>query len=174
VVRLVASTTDDEEMIAAAWLHDVVEDTPATLEDVRREFGASVAVLVQDLTDVSRPSDGNRAARKEVDRRHLALASPRAKTIKVADLIDNCEDITRNDPRFARVFLQEMDALLGVLGEGDAGLLQRGRRASLASASTASCRATCVCRTPRTSATARQDCACSPFRPTRSWTPMRH
>jgi hypothetical protein len=127
VARLVASTTDDEEMIAAAWLHDVVEDTPATLEDVRREFGASVAVLVQDLTDVSRPSDGNRAARKEVDRRHLALASPRAKTIKVADLIDNCEDITRNDPRFARVFLQEMDALLGVLGEGDAGLLQRAR-----------------------------------------------
>jgi len=127
VARLVASTTDDEEMIAAAWLHDVAEDTPATLEDVQREFGASVALLVQDLTDVSRPSDGNRAARKEVDRRHLALASPRAKTIKLADLIDNCEDITRNDPRFARVFLQEMDALLGVLGEGDAGLLRRAR-----------------------------------------------
>jgi len=127
VARLVAAATEDAEMIAAAWLHDVVEDTPATLEDVQREFGASVAALVRDLTDVSRPSDGNRAARKEIDRRHLALASPRAKTIKLADLIDNCEDITRNDPRFARVFLQEMDALLEVLGEGDAGLLQRAR-----------------------------------------------
>ena len=127
VARLVASATEDDEMIAAAWLHDVVEDTPATLEDVQREFGASVAALVRDLTDVSRPSDGNRAARKEIDRQHLALASPRAKTIKLADLIDNCEDITRNDPRFARVFLQEMEALLAVLGEGDAGLLQRAR-----------------------------------------------
>jgi len=127
VARLVASATGDDEMIAAAWLHDVVEDTPATLEDVQREFGASVAALVRELTDVSRPSDGNRAARKEIDRRHLALASPRAKTIKLADLIDNCEDIARNDPRFARVFLQEMDALIAVLGEGDAGLLQRAR-----------------------------------------------
>ena len=81
VARLVAAATEDAEMIAAAWLHDVVEDTPATLEDVQREFGASVAALVRDLTDVSRPSDGNRAARKEIDRRHMALASPRAKTM---------------------------------------------------------------------------------------------
>jgi hypothetical protein len=86
-----------------------------------------VQALVEQLTDVSRASDGNRAARKAIDRRHLAAASPRAKTIKLADLIDNCEDITRHDPRFAGVFLREMAALLAELADGDATLLQRAR-----------------------------------------------
>ena len=40
VADLVASVTDDQEMIAAAWLHDTVEDTPATLGDIEREFGS--------------------------------------------------------------------------------------------------------------------------------------
>lgn len=127
VARLVASVSDDEEMIAAAWLHDVVEDTPATLGDVEREFGPAVAALVQDLTDVSRPSDGNRAVRKEADRQHTAHASARAKTVKLADLIDNCQDISRHDAGFARVYLSEMNALLEVLGEGDERLLRRAR-----------------------------------------------
>ena len=47
-----------------------------------------MAYLVDCLTDVSKPSDGNRAVRKEIDRQHLAKASPKAKTIKLADLID--------------------------------------------------------------------------------------
>ena len=54
VAELVSGVTDDAEMIAAAWLHDTVEDTTATLEDIAREFGAEVAALVSDLTDVSR------------------------------------------------------------------------------------------------------------------------
>ncbi len=119
VARLVASVSDDAEMIAAAWLHDTVEDTPATLDDIEAEFGPAVAELVKELTDVSKPGDGNRARRKAIDRRHSAQASPRAKTVKLADLIDNCRDITRHDRRFARVYLVEMAALLEVLREGD-------------------------------------------------------
>jgi len=61
VAKLVASVTDDPEMIAAAWLHDTVEDTPATLDDIAESFGTAVAELVESLTDVSMPSDGNRA-----------------------------------------------------------------------------------------------------------------
>lgn len=128
VADLVASVSDDQEMIAAAWLHDTVEDTPATLEDIEREFGAGVAGLVSDLTDVSRPGDGNRAVRKAIDRAHTARASERAKTVKLADLIDNCRDICEHDARFARVFLVEMASLLEVLGEGDPGLLQRAHK----------------------------------------------
>jgi hypothetical protein len=127
VADLVASVSDDEEMLAAAWLHDSVEDTPATLEDIEREFGASVAQLVADLTDVSRPGDGNRALRKTLDRGHSAQASARAKTVKLADLIDNCRDICKHDQRFARVYLVEMAALLEVLGEGDARLYKTAR-----------------------------------------------
>jgi hypothetical protein len=125
VAELVASVTDDAETIAAAWLHDVVEDTAVTLEEVREQFGDGVAALVDDLTDVSRPSDGNRAVRKAIDRDHSARASPRAKTVKLADLLDNCRDIRRGDPGFARVFLAEAQALLPLLQEGNVRLHAR-------------------------------------------------
>ena len=127
VADLVAGVTDDAEVIAAAWLHDIVEDTPITLDDVAREFGGAVARLVDELTDVSRPGDGNRAARKAIDRAHLAAASPRAKTIKLADLTDNARDICRHDAGFGRVYLGEMEALLAVLGEGDPTLMAKAR-----------------------------------------------
>jgi hypothetical protein len=128
VAKLVASVTDDPEMIAAAWLHDTVEDTPATLDDIAENFGAAVAELVESLTDVSMPSDGNRVIRKSIDREHSAQASARAKTVKLADLIDNCKDIAAHDERFARVYLVEMGALLKVLGDGDPTLLIEANR----------------------------------------------
>jgi hypothetical protein len=125
VADLVAQVSSDPEMIAAAWLHDVVEDTPTTIEEVEREFGPQVAALVADLTDVSRPGDGHRAARKEIDRRHTAAASPRAKTIKIADILHNVRSICRFDPQFARVFLAEARRLMAVLEEGDPKLYAR-------------------------------------------------
>ncbi len=128
VAKLVASVTDDEEMIAAAWLHDTVEDTQATMEDVEAEFGVQVAELVEELTDVSKPGDGNRVRRKQIDRMHLAQASKRAKTVKLADLIDNCKDITRHDPRFAQVYLAEMNSLLDVLQGGNEQLYRRAEK----------------------------------------------
>ena len=128
VAKIVAEVTDDPETIAAAWLHDVVEDTKATILDVEREFGREIAALVADLTDVSTPADGNRTARKRLDREHLAGAAPRAQTVKLADLIHNCEDITRNDPRFAVVFHDEMADLLDVLTKGDQNLHARAAR----------------------------------------------
>ncbi len=128
VAKLVSTVTDDEQMIAAAWLHDTVEDTPATLGDIEESFGVQIAELVEELTDVSKPSDGNRATRKEIDRQHLAIASKRAKTIKLADLIHNCADIVKHDKKFAVTFVSEMQALLDVLCEGDATLLKRANK----------------------------------------------
>jgi (p)ppGpp synthase/HD superfamily hydrolase len=119
VANLVGSVTDDEEVLSAAWLHDVVEDTPKALEEIEVEFGKSVAYLVDCLTDVSKPSDGNRSVRKELDRRHLAKADPRAKTIKLADLIDNCRDICKHGKGFAKIYVREMYDLLQVLRDGD-------------------------------------------------------
>lgn len=119
-VRGVAGCT--EAMLAAAWLHDTVEDTRATLADVRREFGDEVATLVEMLTDVSRPEDGKRVTRRAIDRAHTARASPEAKTIKLADLIDNLPRVFEHDPKFAEVYAVECALLLAVLREGDAGL----------------------------------------------------
>jgi len=128
VADLVAMVSNDEETIAAAWLHDTVEDTPATFEDIEREFGHGVKALVMELTDVSRPGDGNRALRKEIDLDHTAMASARAKTVKLADLIDNCLDICRNDHKFGPVYLQEMVELMDVLHEGNQRLYRKALR----------------------------------------------
>ena len=128
VAGLVAEVTDDPATIAAAWLHDTLEDTPATWENVEAEVGSEVASLVAEVTDVSRPSDGNRAVRKALDRAHLARASHRAKTIKLADLIDNAKDIAGNDPKFGRVFVAEAFALIEVLEGGDHRLMARARK----------------------------------------------
>ena len=118
VARKVASVFPDPLAIVAAVLHDVVEDTELTLDDLREPrlgFGPFVTVLVDDLTDVSRPEHGNRAVRKAIDRMHTARAAPRAKLVKLADLIDNSRNIFEYDPEFAPVYADEKAMLLQVL-----------------------------------------------------------
>ena len=128
VVSIVRSVPHTEAMLAAAWLHDVVEDTGVTIETVRAEFGTEVADLVSWLTDVSRPEDGNRAHRKARDREHTAQAPAEAQTVKLADLIANSRSILAHDPAFAKVYLEEKRMLLEVLTRGDATLMAQARR----------------------------------------------
>lgn len=125
VADMVSSATEDAEMIAAAWLHDVIEDTPATLHDIEQTFGKSISLLVSELTDVSKSSDGNRSTRKAIDREYLSKASSRTKTIKLADIIDNCKDICKHDKRFARTFLSEIMLLIEVLTDGEKQLYEK-------------------------------------------------
>jgi (p)ppGpp synthase/HD superfamily hydrolase len=124
VANLVSKVPHSPEMIAAALLHDVVEDTEVTFDDINNLFGLEVTKLVWMVTDQSRPGDGNRATRKEIDRKHLAKANPTAKTIKLADIIDNSKDIIKYDPKFAAVYVKEARALMEVLGEGDSTLFE--------------------------------------------------
>ncbi len=124
VAARVAEVTEDAEVIAAALLHDTLEDTEATAEQISATFGQRVVDLVLQVTDVSRPDDGNRAVRKEIDRQHLALATPEAKTIKLADLINNSSNICEHDPAFGAIYMKEKAALLEVLREGDARLFK--------------------------------------------------
>ena len=105
VARIVQEYTDDPDVIAAAMMHDVLEDTDVTAEEMRRVFGDTITDLVLDVTDVSRPSDGVRQVRKDKDREHLAKSSPGGATIKLADLIDNAIGIAANDKGFAPVYL---------------------------------------------------------------------
>lgn len=116
------------EMIAAAWLHDVVEDTGVTIDTIRTEFGEQVSELVGWLTDVSRPEHGNRAVRKAIDRAHTAAASSDAQTIKLCDLISNCNSIMKHDAAFAKIYFEEKRLLLEVLTKGNSILLERARQ----------------------------------------------
>lgn len=125
VAQIVASVPHTPEMVAAAYLHDTVEDTTVTLPMIQNRFGEVVARLVYWLTDQSKPSDGNRKARKTLDRAHSALAPAEAQTIKLADLISNTGTIVEFDTDFATVYLREKAKLLEVLTKGDPTLLKR-------------------------------------------------
>jgi len=120
IVASVPGSTPD--MVAAAWLHDVIEDTGCTFTAVHMAFGIDIATLVGWLTDVSKPTDGNRAKRKAIDREHTAQAPAEAQTIKLADLISNSKSIMQYDPDFAVTYLAEKKLLLEVLTKGDPGL----------------------------------------------------
>jgi len=123
VAAIVQTTSDcSEEMIAAAWLHDVLEDTDHTAEEIRMKFGDDVAAMVEALTDTPTWSGHNRATRKAIDRERLARASPQVQTIKLADLISNTASIVKHDPGFARLYLKEKAALLEVMHSGDRAL----------------------------------------------------
>lgn len=115
VAHIVGRIGGDENMVAAAWLHDTVEDTHVTLADIAAEFCEDIRELVYWLTDISRPEDGNRAARKKIDREHNASGPGRAQTIKVADLISNSKSIIKHDPKFSRVYIPEKRATLALL-----------------------------------------------------------
>ena len=128
VAELVAGYTDDADVIAAAVLHDVLEDMEVTAAEMRAELGDRVTVLVLQVTDVSRPSDGNREARKTLDREHLARSSPEGATIKLADLIDNTSSIMTHDPSFARLYVAEKEKVLPLLRHGNAALWERANR----------------------------------------------
>lgn len=119
VAEMVSWVGCPENAVIAAYLHDVIEDTEATGDDIEGIFGPDVRSLVEQVTDVSRPGDGNRAARKKIDLEHLALGDPDAKTIKLADLIDNTRTIVKHDPKFAKTYLMEKLALMEVLRDGN-------------------------------------------------------
>jgi len=123
VMEIVRTVPHTEEMLVAAVLHDTVEDTPVTLADIKAEFGTKVAELVNGLTDVSKPQDGNRKTRKAMDRAHTAKQSAEVQTIKLADLIHNTESIGRFDPKFYKVYREEKIRILDILKLGDRSLM---------------------------------------------------
>jgi (p)ppGpp synthase/HD superfamily hydrolase len=123
VAGIVRNWGGTDTMCVAALLHDVLEDTKITYDILEDEFGVEVAQLVRWLTDVSRPSDGNRATRKALDRQHIADAPAEAQTIKVADMISNTKSIVSNDPDFAVVYLKEKKELLRVLTKVDSHMI---------------------------------------------------
>lgn len=112
VANLVKQHGGTEVQQAAALLHDVVEDTEVTLDEICIKFGTVIADLVFWLTDQSTLADGNRVVRKAIDRKHT-LASPHdAQFIKLADLIDNTVSIAKNDEGFAKVYFIEKQLIL--------------------------------------------------------------
>ena len=114
--------TSNPDILAAALLHDVLEDTGVTEADMRPHFPSTVVDYVVWMTHIAvGPAyEGvSRADRKKADREFIANAPPAVKTIKLADVISNTKSIAEHDPKFSRVYLPEMALLIEVLKEGD-------------------------------------------------------
>lgn len=106
VASILRGIGSDPGLLAAAWLHDI-KDCNISRSQVESNFGSDVANLVDEVSDIASSKDGNRKQRKALERRHLADASFRGKTLKLADVIDNTETIAERDQSFSMVYLPE-------------------------------------------------------------------
>jgi len=97
VADLVANVggVTDVRVLAAAILHDTVEDTPTTLEELETLFGSDVSALVAELTDDKRLP---KHERKRLQIEHAPHLSDAVKPVKLADKICNVRDVTNNPP----------------------------------------------------------------------------
>ena len=86
----------DTTVLAAALLHDTIEDTDATAEELTDTFGGEIAAVVLEVTDdKSLP----KSARKRLQIEHAAHLSTPAKLVKLADKICNLRDVSQSPPQ---------------------------------------------------------------------------
>ena len=98
-VEIVATMTSDQELLAAAALHDTVEDTDVTLDQIRAAFGDRVAALVADESDempAGVSEEDSWHARKQAAIERLSRASRDAKMVALGDKLSNMRAIARD------------------------------------------------------------------------------
>lgn len=96
VAALVMEHLGSDNEIAAAFLHDVVEDTRVTLPEIEAEFGPKVAAIVAGCTDGAKDAEGNKEpwrTRKERYLAHLTIAEPGTLLVSAADKLHNARAI---------------------------------------------------------------------------------
>jgi (p)ppGpp synthase/HD superfamily hydrolase len=123
-----------ESVLCAALLHDVVEDTPVKIQEIEEAFGPVITRMVLDLTDVYTAESFPNIRRKErkmLECYRILKIGGNAKSIKLADLIDNSISILEHDPGFAKVYIKEKEELLFVLDGGDQRLMQMAVKSML-------------------------------------------
>lgn len=101
---------------SAALLHDTIEDTNATYEELQKVFGKTVCDLVYWLTDDSTPADGNRKFRKEKYLEKLLQSPYEAKCLKIADVLANIRNLAKvvpdKDLDFAMKYVSEKEQMI--------------------------------------------------------------
>ena len=99
-VAIVATMTNDQALLAAAALHDTVEDTDVTIEQIRSEFGERVAALVASETEDREQQGVSKEAswhgRKQATIERLARASRESKIVALGDKLSNIRIIARD------------------------------------------------------------------------------
>ena len=136
VMKICRQHTHDMCVLSAALLHDVLEDTSTSKEQIHdflktvmsHEDCIRTLKLVVELTDVytkGQYPDLNRRQRKAKEFERLAGVSAQAQNIKYADIIDNSQDISNAEAEFARIALHEYKTLVRVMVAGSAELRKK-------------------------------------------------
>ena len=94
-VLAIEAGIDDEDVLCAALLHDTIEDTETSREELEARFGTQIATIVAEVTDdKSLPKQ----ERKQLQIEHAASISQQAKLVKLADKICNLRDVAASPP----------------------------------------------------------------------------
>jgi (p)ppGpp synthase/HD superfamily hydrolase len=121
VADAVSRVTNDPEILAAAYLHDVVEKTSCTIEQVQEEFGPRVASLVTELTNVYTEQnypEMPETERKQAERARLRTISADAKIVKLADVTANIIDITEQNAAEAPDLISAKEGIMRAVEDG--------------------------------------------------------
>jgi (p)ppGpp synthase/HD superfamily hydrolase len=112
-----------EEVLAAAYLHDIIEDTSIQRSSLEMRFGAVVAAFVWEVTNRFTKENFpllNRDKRKQLERERLAACGPWTQTLKLADRLANLQDDLQDfSENFRRIYLDESRKLLEALTLAD-------------------------------------------------------
>jgi (p)ppGpp synthase/HD superfamily hydrolase len=136
VMKICREYTSELPLLAAALLHDVLEDTPVRRNELEAflltlmppDAATRTTLLVEDLTDVYIKSSYpglNRRQRKKKEASRMENTEADAQTIKYADIIDNSTEMVKHDPAFAAIYLTESRDLLNRIPKGNQELYQR-------------------------------------------------
>lgn len=108
------------EMVAAAWLHDVIEDCGVSYDEIAENFGNYVADMVLGLTDISKQDPEiaklNRDARKQKNNEYLLNQSREVHLIKLCDILDNILDMDNAKDGFKYKFFREKRVQAALIG----------------------------------------------------------
>ena len=100
VADLVKKSGDSEQEIAAAWLHDTVEDTETTIENIREEFGDEIGDMVEGLTDLPEWMQLSLHKRKTKQSERVVKESPSVRRVKLADQTSNVKIVGLGNDNF--------------------------------------------------------------------------
>ena len=136
VMKLCKEYTNKLPILAAALLHDVIEDTPTTKDEILdflktvmdNEQANYTTKLVEELTDVyvkDKYPQWNRKKRKSQEADRIQKTNADSQTVKYADIIDNCIEIIHYETDFADLFLRECKNVLKRIPKGNQQLYHR-------------------------------------------------
>jgi len=137
VAKTVKEYIKDSRIVAAAFCHDLYEDTTCEekeLLSLLKEAGytpeevISINMMVWELTDefvTKKYPKINRRERKKREAQRLWKISSEAQNVKYADLIDNSTDLAVNDPGFGKKYLEEMIQILKNMDQGQVALYKK-------------------------------------------------